>query len=204
MKIITISREFGSGGRELGSRLAADLGFDYYDREIIAKIATSCGVNEEYADYVLSNNFTFSGDVTYGQSFRVPDVMQTTQLQFLREQTNVIRDLAKLDRDFVIVGRNADLILKEHKPFNVFVCADQESKLARCLSRKQEDEEISEKEMLRTMKQIDKNRARTRSAISDNPWGDRQAYHLIVNTSGWEIQDLIPCVKTFAAAYFNK
>ena len=51
MKIVTISREFGSGGRELGKRLAEELNCDYYDKEIIAEIAERCKVNEEYAEY---------------------------------------------------------------------------------------------------------------------------------------------------------
>ena len=56
MKIITISREFGSGGRELGKRLADELGFDYYDREIITAIASARGMDEGYVEKALENH----------------------------------------------------------------------------------------------------------------------------------------------------
>ncbi|MCM1543125.1 MAG: cytidylate kinase-like family protein, partial [Blautia sp.] len=60
MKIITISREFGSGGRELGRRLADELGFAYYDREIICKIAENLEMDEHYIEKVLDRGFTVS------------------------------------------------------------------------------------------------------------------------------------------------
>ena len=69
MRIITISREFGSGGRELGQRLAEALGFDYYDREIITKIAEKHDLNEDYVERVLENGAWHSYPIHIGHSF---------------------------------------------------------------------------------------------------------------------------------------
>lgn len=204
MKIITISREFGSGGRELGKRIAEHLGFDYYDREVVTEIATRCDVSEGYAKYLLRHQFTGSASITVRQSFSMPSVLQTAQLQVLREQTNVIEDIAKVGRDFVIVGRNADILLAEYNPFNIFVCTDKESAIKRTLERAQPGEELTEKEILKNMKLINKNRKKTREMISDSEWGARDGYNLIVNTAGWEIKNLAPYVASLANGYFEQ
>ena len=69
MNIITISREFGSGGRELGKRLADLLGYSYYDREIITAIAEKHNFAESYVENVLEGNIPFSAPVTFGRTF---------------------------------------------------------------------------------------------------------------------------------------
>ena len=69
MKIVTISREFGSGGRELGKRLADTLGFDYYDREIITAIAQAQGMDEHYVEQALEDHAWQHIPLTYGRSF---------------------------------------------------------------------------------------------------------------------------------------
>ncbi len=204
MKIVTISREFGSGGRELGKRLSEELNCDYYDREIITAIAERCDVNEEYAEYLLTHNFPSTANISMRNSFHIPAILQTTQIQLLCEQSNVIKEIAKTGRDCVIVGRNADLLLEDYCPFNIFVCADTETKLQRCRDRASKGEFMTEKEMKKKMKKIDKNRRKTRSMISDLPWGDKQTYNLIVNTTGWKIKDLVPLVAGFVNKWFEE
>lgn len=204
MKIVTISREFGSGGRELGKRLAEELNCDYYDKEIIAEIAERCKVNEEYAEYLLSHNFPSSDNITLRNSFHIPATLQMTHIQVLCEQSNVIKEIAKTGRDCVIVGRNADLLLEDYCPYNIFVCADTETKLKRCREYAKDGEVLSDKEILKKMKRIDKNRKKTRAIISDLPWGDKQTYNLIVNITGWEIKDLVPLVAGFVNKWFEE
>lgn len=203
MKIITISREFGSGGRELGKRLAEELGFDYYDREIITTIANRCHVNENYAEYMLSHSFPPTITVSMRQSFHTPAILQATQISLMQEQTKVIHEIAHLGRDCVIVGRNADLLLADHTTLNIFVCSDMESKLKRCIERAQPGEDISEKGMIRKIKQIDGNRKKNREMISNSKWGSRETYHLIINTSGWDMHDLTPHIASFAKGWFE-
>lgn len=86
--------------------------------------------------------------------------------------------------DCVIVGRCADVILKDMKPFDIFVYADQETKLNRCIERASKEEKLSIPELNRNIMQIDKDRASYRDLFSDIKWGQKEAYHLCVNTSG--------------------
>lgn len=203
MKIITISREFGSGGRELGKRLADILGFDYYDREIITSIAENKGLDENYVENALEKSIWQTIPLTYRHSFDVPALIHAPHTELLSEQTRIIEEIAKNGKDCIIVGRNADFLLKEYKPFNVFVCADLEAKVKRCMERA-ENEELSEKKMIQKIHRIDKNRAKTRDMISHSKWGHRATYHLIVNTTDWVIKDLAPAVANFATEWFDK
>lgn len=167
MRIITISREFGSGGRELGKRLADELGFDYYDKEIIAAVAKGKGLDVNYVEKALDHHAWRSVPLVFGRSFAMP-AMQSMETELLLEQKRVLEGIANLGRDCVIVGRNADLILEKEKPFNIFVCADTQAKVKRCMERAEKDEKLSEKEILQHMRRIDKGRAATRSILSDS------------------------------------
>lgn len=200
MRIITISREFGSGGRELGKRLSDLLKIDYYDREIITAIAEDKGININR----LENHNWRAVPLTYRSSFRGSVMMQSSQTKLLVDQKKVIDSIAELGKDFIIVGRNADVLLAKYEPFNIFVCADMESKIQRCMERAREGENLSKKEIMQNIKRIDKNRAHTREIVSGSTWGDRNNYHLVVNTSQWQIKELTPCVAAFAAGWFGR
>lgn len=204
MRIITISREFGSGGRELGKRLADQLGFDYYDSEIIAAVAKNSGMNAGYVESVLSNHGWQDYPITYRSTFGSPVYLQSGKVNLLLEQKRVIEDIAALGKDCVIVGRNADVILQQYQPFSLFVCADLPSKVARCMERAPEGENLTEKELIRKIRQIDKARAQTREILSGSPWGQREAYHLTVNTTGWKMKELVGAVAAFAERWFGR
>jgi cytidylate kinase len=198
MKIITVSREFGSGGRELGKRLAEELGFDYYDREIITSIAKNSGLDEGYVEATLNSGGWQSIPLTFGNSFLSIPVFQASKTNLLLEQKKVLESIAASGRDAVIVGRNADVILEKYKPFNIFVCAEMLSRVSRCFDRASNDEKVlTEKEMTAKIKSIDKCRKETRALISDIPWGDPHYYHITVNTTGQEIKSLIPTLAKF-------
>ena len=204
MKIITVSREFASGGRELGKRLADILGFDYYDREIITAIAQNKGLQEKYVENMLDNHGWRAFPLTFSSSMMGVSAVSSISAGLLIEQKNVIEQIASLGKDFIIVGRSADVILREYKPLNIFVCADMDSKIKRCLDRTSEEEQLTEKEAAKKIKIIDKNRARTREIISGSKWGERGTYHLTVNTTGWNIKDLSYATADFAKAWFEK
>jgi len=204
MKLITISREFGSGGRELGKRLADILGFDYYDSEIIYAVAQKSGFDEHYVENVLDNHGWQKFPVTFGGTLNSYPYMYSIKIDLLLEQKKVIDEIAALDKDCVIVGRNADVLLSEHSPFSIFVCADTDSKLKRCMDRAPEGEKLTEKELLKKMKQIDKQRAQTRAILSGSEWGQRSAYNLTVNTTGWNIKELAPAVAEYARRWFEQ
>lgn len=204
MKIITISREFGSGGRELGKRLADILGYDYYDREIITSIADKKGLDPDYVEKILENHAWQTVPLTYRHSLAGNSVIHTPyNTELLSAQTQILESIAKAGNDCIIVGRNADFILRDYEPLNLFVCADIDSKVNRCLSRAKENESFTYKQMKRKIHTIDKNRAKTRAIISGSKWGDRSCYNLIVNTTGWEIKNLAPAVANFVTGWFD-
>lgn len=204
MRIITISREFGSGGRELGKRLADELGFSYYDREIVASIAERQNIDETYVEKALDSQLWRSVPLHFHHSFSAVDPLQTMQTELLLEQTRVLEQIAKKGADCIIVGRNADAILSAENPFKLFVCADMQVKVNRCMQRAEAKENLSEKKIMQNIRRIDKNRAQTREIISGSQWGHRESYHLIINTTDWNIKDLTPAVADFALRWFGR
>lgn len=204
MKIITISREFGSGGRELGKRLADELSFDYYDREIIEAVAKGKGIDQSYAETIMENSAVKNMPLHFRSSFAGGTALQMTQTKLLLEQKKVIEEIAQMGKDCVIIGRNADILLEKYHPFNIFVCADMQVKIQRCMERAGEDEKLTRKEIERMIQRIDKNRRQTREMITESRWGERSSYHLTVNTTDWDIKDLVPAVAEFAKCWFER
>lgn len=190
-KIITIGREFGSGGRELGRRLAEELGFEYYDKEIITAIAKKTSMSQEYVQEVLEGKPHHLYPITIGQSMFIADNFYIQQEQSIYlAQSEIIRELAQKS-NCVIVGRCADFILQDLKPFRIFVYADIESRIARCIARNSDAEKhLTEKEMKKQILSIDKNRAKYYDYYTGNKWGDKNNYDLCINTTGFVIKDI--------------
>lgn len=202
MNIITISREFGSGGRELGKRIADALGYAYYDREIITAIAAKHEMNENYVENVLENGFPVAFPISYGRTFAYADVTGQHAIDLLSTQCTLLKELASKE-NCVIVGRSANIILEEYNPLNIFVYADTESKIKRCRERADENEQLTDNEMKRKFKQIDAGRAKHQRFLSDIKWGDKSGYHMCINTSGLVIKKIAPVVADFAKSYFE-
>ena len=204
MRIITIGRQFGSGGRELGRRLAKALGYDYYDRQIVTAIAKEYGINDEYVAEALENNDWSDHSSTFMHSFSIDYVMQAEKVKLLTEQRRVIENIAKLGRDFLIVGRNADVLLEEYQPFNIFACAELEARVMRCQERSSDEENLTVKQLKKNIRRIDKNRARSREMITEKLWGEASSYHLVVNTTGWDFDELTAAVADYANRFFDR
>ena len=169
MRIITVSRQFGSGGRELGKRLADLLGWDYYDREIIQALAEDQGMSPEYLHKVLSGHGWHQYQLTYRNSFRQPMAGAWKHTEVLVRQREILQEIAAAGNDCVIVGRDADVILQEYHPFRIYVCADMPSRLARCMryeEKKEPEERLTEKEILRNIRSIDRNRRQIREILT--------------------------------------
>ena len=204
MKVITISRAFGSGGRELGKRLADELGIPCYDHEIIEMIAKENGFDERYVANVSEKSIEAAYPLTIGHRFAMPPLHIMDQpIRVAAAQRQIIENFAK-QSDCVIVGRCADVILEDMKPLNLFVYADMESKVQRCIERAPEGEDLTRNELIRMIRQIDKQRAQHHQMYSDVKWGNKEAYHLCVNTSGKEIKKLIPALAQYARAWFGE
>lgn len=203
MNIVTISREFGSGGRELGKRLADILGYDYYDREIITEIAKRHGVDEKYVEFALNNHLWQTYSLSFHHSFVSPIAIQSPDTKLLHEQKKIIEEIAESGKNCIIVGRNADVLLKDKNPLDIFVCADMDAKIKRCQERAGKDEHFTYKEIKNMIKRIDKNRARTRYVIADGKWGDRKSYNLIINTTDWDIKLLAESLAPVVEGWFK-
>lgn len=203
-RIITISREFGSGGRELGKRLADLLGVDYYDREMITAIAEQTGLGENYVEQILESHEWQKIPLNFRHSFADIDRLEPTQAGFLIEQKRVIEKIAKTGKDCVIVGRNADILLSDEKPFSVFVHAAMDARIRRCMERAEAGENMSPEEIEKNILRIDESRAKIREVFSGSKWGAVGTYHLMINTTDWNIKELTPAVAEFASRWFEK
>lgn len=188
--IITISRQFASGGREIGKRLADELGLKYYDKELISEIANSASLNEDYVEKVLENgrfsNFAFS----FAHSIPLTTSTPNTVTDVLVAQQKIVKAAAKKG-NCVIVGRCADVIAYEYRPVRLFVYADEKSKLERCRARANDGENLSDKQLVKSFKEIDKGRAKLYDLVSPYPWGSREGYDLLINTSRVKISEII-------------
>ena len=188
MKIITISRQFGSGGRELGKRLADLLGFDYYDKEILEEIAKNKKLDKDYVEKSLTSVSLKNIPISFGRTIITSYNNVSTDLMI--EERKIIEEIATQGKDFIIVGRNADVILEKYNPFNIFVCANLDARVDRCLSHIREDEKNDRKSMEKSIKKIDKERVRTRTIVTEKEWGEPSSYHMVINTSGKDIKSL--------------
>lgn len=191
-KILTIGREFGSGGRELGRRLSEELGIAYYDQEIIQEIARRTSLSEQYVQAIAERKPTFSYPIHIGHSF-YPSVNQPFEqtMGIYEEQTRIIRELAAKP-DCVIVGRCADYILREEQPYRIFIYADMESRIRRCREKSSGDEGLTDKELRQNIALIDKKRAKYYQDYTGRRWGDRLNYDLCVNTTQTVIKEMVP------------
>ena len=192
-RIITISREFGSGGRFIGEEVAKKLGIAYYDKNVINEIAEKSGLSPEYIqeNAELSPKkglfaYAFSGRDITGKS--VEDMVYEVQ-------RNIILELAEKE-PCVIIGRNADYILKDRDDvLNVFIHGDMPEKIKRITGLYN----VKEKEAVKMMADTDKRRRTNYNFYTDQNWGKASNYTLCLNSSqlGYDRCEMIimECVK---------
>ncbi len=191
-QIITIGREFGSGGREFGKRLAEELGYAYYDREIMEEISKRTQLAESYIQHIVEGTPGLYYPITIGKTLHAaePDYLLRQYTSVYAEQANTIRDMAEKS-DCVIVGRCADYILREQHPLRIFVYADMASKLARCREKSHEDDALTDKQLARKIRKVDRNRSRYYTYYTGHKWGDRTNYDLMINTSSLSVKGAV-------------
>ncbi len=198
--IITISREFGSGGRELGKRLSDELGIPCYDKEIINEVARLHSITPDHVERISQSDIRTIYAGTIGGTLNSPMYFNYQALKIFVAEQEVIRKLAE-QGDCVIIGRAADVILRDYDPLNIFVYASKQAKLKRCVERS--NSEVNERKLLRKMKQIDKARAANRSTITSSEWGKKETYHLCINTSDTDIKAIAPSLAEYARRWFE-
>ena len=195
--VITIGREFGSGGRELGRRLADELGIAYYDKEIILEIEHKTPFSKEYIEEVTENRPIPLFPIHYGNSWApLADPHLEQSIDVFAAQADVIKDLANRS-DCVIIGRCADYILRDLKPLRIFVYADSKSKIERCKTREKDGENLSDKEIAKNIRSIDKKRKGYYEFYTGQSWGDKSNYDLMINTTGMNLKKLAKVLATF-------
>ncbi len=194
-KIVTIGREFGSGGRELGRRLAEELGAAYYDKEIVSEIAKRTELSEQYVQSIVERKPVVLYPIHVGRSFYPAlDTVAEQNAAIYARQHEIIREMA--DRsDCVIVGRCADFILRDKDPLRLFVYADMPSKIARCRQKAPEGEaRYSDRKLARMIKKIDAERAHYYYFYTGRKWGDPLNFDVCVNTTQQEIKALAKAI----------
>ena len=192
-RIITISREFGSGGRFIGEEVAKELGIAYYDKNIISQIAEKSGLSPEYIQESAELSpkkglfaYALAGRDITGKS--VEDMVYEAQRK-------VILELAEKE-PCVIIGRNADFILKDRDDvLNVFIHGNMPEKTERiCRLYK-----VNEQEAIKMMADTDKRRRTNYDFYTDQKWGKASNYTLSLNSSqlGYDKCEeiIIKCVK---------
>ena len=189
-RIITISREVGSGGREIGRKLAEKLGIHCYDAELIQRIVEKSGYS---ADYVKEKGEDAAGGRL--SMFLVDRSMGPTHQDTLwKVQSQVITELADKE-SCVIVGRCADYILQARADcLTVFVHADFKKRLERIVKEYGEPEEKAEK----WLKDKDKRRMSYYNYYTDKKWGEADNYHVCLDSGALGIDK---CVEVLAQLY---
>ncbi len=182
-KVITIGRQFGSGGRAIGRLVAEKLGIPFYDKEIIKHIAQESGLSHEILDDYdekPTNSFLYSlslGAYTYGNSITgIPEMPMSDKIFVI--QSDVIKKLAS-EGPCVIVGRCAESVLKDEFDFlSVFIHTDFDSRIQRV----SEYDKISHDEAAERIRKTDKKRASYHNYYSELKWGAATSYDLCINS----------------------
>ena len=176
-RIITISREFGSGGRFIGEEVAKKLGIAYFDKKIINEIAEKSGLSPEY---IQENAELSPKKGLFAYAFAGRDVTGKSVEDLVYEaQRKVILELAEKE-SCVIIGRNADYILKDRDDvLNVFIHGDTPEKIQR-ITRLYN---VEEQKAVKMMVDIDKRRMANYNFYTDQKWGKASNYTLCLNSS---------------------
>ena len=176
--IITIGRQFGSGGREIGRQLSRLMNINYYDKELIQEAAKESGIDPHYFEKADETTPTGLYHAMLGfSSFNYEGALCNENI--FKLQADVIQNIAR-KHSCVIVGRCADYILRENpRCISVFIHAAMNDRIARI----QKNEFLSEKEAMEKAMKIDKRRAGYYNFYSDKEWGVSSSYDLSVNSS---------------------
>ena len=192
-RIITISREFGSGGRFIGEEVAKKLGIAYYDKNIISQIAEKSGLSPEY---IQENAELSPKKGLFAYAFAGRDITgRSVEDMVYQAQRKVILDLVRKE-PCVIIGRNADYILKDRDDIlNVFIHGDMPEKIQRISQLYR----VTEQEAVKMMADTDKRRMINYNFYTDQKWGKASNYTLCLNSSqiGYDRCEaiIIECVK---------
>lgn len=198
--VITIERQYGSGGRLTGKRLAQELGIHFYDEEILKMTSETSAIGEQYfrlADEKAGNNLLYR--IVAGMK---PDLSKpfkeghhiTSPENLFRFQSSVIRGLAASE-SCIIVGRCGNYVLQERMDMviRIFVYADTVTRIRRVM----EVDQVNEAEALRRMKRIDRERTEYHRYFTGRGWMDMENYDLPINASRIDYDQMIQLIRDY-------
>lgn len=193
--VFAISREYGSGGREIGERLAEELGIAYYDKLLLKRIAEESGLDGDVvADFdekplrplLLNPNSFFCGT----------DLEHPVASRIYRTEVDILRSIAE-EGSCVIVGRCADYVLSGHPDLvSLFVSAPMEARVARVMRRNG----LSESDARTRIARVDKNRASYYRYFTDENWGQASNYDLCLNSGNLDAAGAVSVIRSFVDA----
>ena len=203
--VITIARQYGSGGRTVGEMLAKKLGIGYYDKDIIRMASEDSGIHEtlfgrvdEYSSAkkpLFGKNGIYSGELISPQSKDF-----TSDENLFNYQAKVIKELAEKE-SCVFIGRCADFVLKDRPDvMSVFIHAPQDY----CLARGMERNSMTEKEMEKFIAKTDKYRGDFYHYYTGRTWNDARNYDLCLDSSKLGFDKCVEAIKAYAKVRFGE
>ncbi|MCM1296767.1 MAG: cytidylate kinase-like family protein [Muribaculaceae bacterium] len=204
--VITIGRQFGSGGRELGRHLADAFGIQYYDKELLVEAAKHTGMSTEFFENsdervptflsgVFSFNMGVNPNIWYSGSSSIPDD------NIYASQSDVIRKLASGPTPCVIVGRSADYVLRDHpRALHLFVHAPEDECVKRIMQR---GDCPTESEARARARKVNKLRSNFYNFYTDKRWGDSTTYDLTFDSSKINMGDAVAIIAEYIRRRFG-
>ncbi len=198
--VITIERQYGSGGRLVGKRLAEELGVHFYDEEILKLTSETSAIGEQYfrlADEKAGNNLLYRIVTSMKPGLTEPSRRGeniTSPENLFRFQSQVIRKLAS-EESCIIAGRCGNYVLEDMREnvIRLFVYADTDTRVRRV----REIDQVDEREALRRMKRIDRERTEYHRYYTGREWMDPENYDLLINASRIDYDQLIQVMKSY-------
>ena len=201
-RVITIARSYGSGGRRMGKLLAQELGYQFYDREIMRMASDESGISEELFKKMDETArlplFRIAKDVYTGEVIPPDSDDFISNENLFRYQAKIIRELAAT-RNCVIVGRCANYILRgRENVINVFVTAP----VVDCVRRVMDRDNLTLEEAEKRIRKIDKRRADYFKYFTGRQWHDAALYDLCLNIGHMPEQRCVDVVRAYMEARF--
>lgn len=203
--VITIGRQFGSGGRELGKRLAEAFGIKYYDKEMLCEAAKQAGMNPEFFEK-SDEKFPsfFNGIFSFAHGYNAMHIFSgSTSISddnIYKAQSDFINGAAAAG-SCVFVGRSADYVLRDHdKCVNIFVHAPIEACVARIMKR---GEFTSEEKAKSHALKVNRQRADYYNFYTDKTWGAAESYDLTFDTSLLPMEHIVEVIRQYVCRRFR-
>lgn len=199
--IITIERQYGSGGSIIGKIAAEKLGINYYNRKILEMTADKCGLSPELletAEETVPTSFLYSLLLSANPARSTEENLPLSDKVFLME-SRIISELAETEDSFVLVGRCGSYILEDRGCFSVYIYSSQSNRVKRAI----DEYGISKNKAESIMKKADKRRETFFNVNTGRSWQDKDMYSLCLNSG--ELGDEL-CAEIIVKAYndYNK